>query len=139
MPAKIKDKYIVRFTVTSFYTTEEDILRDWDVIKSNADHLLPSIVPESKQRRKLHFQSSLVLANAPQTPKIVNASFLAFVPEFDLTLNELAKELKSRDFMQAYLPLTPRRKPKYLTDTSHKKFSFDQVTSQQILLNSGGG
>jgi len=137
VPAKIKDKYIIRFTVTSFYTTEQDIQRDWDVIKQNADQVLAKIreSQETKRRRKLHFQSSLVLANAPQTPKIVNASFLAFVHDFDLTLNELAKELTDRDFMQSHLPLTPRRKPKYLTDTSHKNLSFEQLSSQQILLN----
>jgi len=137
VPAKIKDKYIIRFTVTSYYTTEQDIRRDWSVIKENADNVLAKIkeTQETKRRRRLHFQSSLVLANAPQTPKLVNASFLAFVHDFDLTLNELAKELKDRDFMQSHLPLTPRRKPKYLTDTSHKNISFEQLSSQQILLS----
>ena len=33
VPASIKGKYIIRFTVTSTYTTEEDIDRDWRIIK----------------------------------------------------------------------------------------------------------
>lgn len=33
VPASIKGKYIIRFTVTSQYTTEEDIDRDWKIIR----------------------------------------------------------------------------------------------------------
>lgn len=33
VPAAIKGKYIIRFTVTSQYTTEQDIDRDWKIIK----------------------------------------------------------------------------------------------------------
>ena len=33
VPASIKGKYIIRFTVTSQYTTEEDIDRDWRIIR----------------------------------------------------------------------------------------------------------
>ena len=32
VPAAIKGKYIIRFTVTSQYTTEADIDRDWSII-----------------------------------------------------------------------------------------------------------
>lgn len=126
VPAKIKENYIIRFTVTSFYTTEDDITRDWGVIKSNADQLLKN--SENNGKNTLRLQSSLFLANAPQTPKIVNASFLAFFQDFDLekSLDDLAKELNSRDFMQSHLPLTPRRKPKYLTD---RNCTFDQSCS----------
>jgi hypothetical protein len=133
VPAKIKERYIIRFTVTSFYTTEEDIRRDWQVIKFNADKLLREIRKEASRTKKLSLQSSLFLANAPQTPKIVNASFLAFCPDFDLDINDLAKELNSRDYKQSHLPLTPRRKPKYLTD---KNYSFDHFSSPaQTLIN----
>ena len=136
VPAKIKEKYIIRFTVTSFYTTEEDIIRDWEVIRSNAEQVLASMQKASERdskRKRLRFQSSLVLANAPQTPKIVNASFLAFHQDFEFTLNELAKELNSRDFMQSHLPMTPRRKPKHFT--SPKNSSFDQLSTSQMLIN----
>jgi histidine decarboxylase len=33
VPAAIKGKYIIRFTVTSQYTTESDIDRDWKIIQ----------------------------------------------------------------------------------------------------------
>lgn len=32
VPAAIKGKYVLRFTVTSQYTTEADIDRDWGII-----------------------------------------------------------------------------------------------------------
>lgn len=133
VPAKIKESYIIRFTVTSFYTTEDDIRRDWEVIRFNAERVLRKLRKETCRTKKLSLQSSLFLANAPQTPKIVNASFLAFCPDFDLSINDLAKELNSRDFKQSQLPLTPRRKPKYLTD---KNYSFDHFSSPaQTLIN----
>ncbi|XP_066491107.1 histidine decarboxylase [Tiliqua scincoides] len=36
IPATIQDKFIIRFTVTSQFTTQEDILRDWTLIQQAA-------------------------------------------------------------------------------------------------------
>ena len=132
VPASIKDKYIIRFTVTSYYTTEEDIKRDWSIIKSSADLILRKaqfsqplrIDPDNIDER---FQSSLVLSNAPQTPKIVNASFVAFFPDLDLKY-ELAKEMTSRSYDQSYLPLIPRKKAAGIY-SSHKGYSLDYLNS----------
>lgn len=40
IPADIHDKHIIRFTVTSQFTTAEDILRDWSAISKTAFILL---------------------------------------------------------------------------------------------------
>lgn len=40
IPADIQDKHIIRFTVTSQFTTAEDILRDWSAISKTASILL---------------------------------------------------------------------------------------------------
>lgn len=40
IPADIGNKYIIRFTVTSQFTTAEDILRDWSTISKTAATLL---------------------------------------------------------------------------------------------------
>lgn len=40
IPADIRDKYIIRFTVTSQFTSPEDILRDWTTISKTAATLL---------------------------------------------------------------------------------------------------
>ncbi|XP_043841489.1 histidine decarboxylase isoform X2 [Dromiciops gliroides] len=40
IPAIIQDKFIIRFTVTSQFTTKEDILRDWNLIRDTATHIL---------------------------------------------------------------------------------------------------
>ncbi|KAM9061479.1 histidine decarboxylase [Sarcophilus harrisii] len=40
IPAIIQDKFIIRFTVTSQFTTREDILRDWSLIRDAATHIL---------------------------------------------------------------------------------------------------
>lgn len=42
VPAAIRDKYVIRFTVTSQYTTNEDILEDWQEIRKVATEILNS-------------------------------------------------------------------------------------------------
>jgi hypothetical protein len=129
VPARIKEKYIIRFTVTSYYTTEADILRDWKIIKTTTDKILTQMEKENiVNEEKRRFQSSLILSNVPQTPKFVNASFMAFFQDPELTY-DIAKELTNRGYTQSHLPLIPRRKPKFLISPTQKGFSFDQLTS----------
>ncbi|CAK6432247.1 unnamed protein product [Pipistrellus nathusii] len=40
IPATVQDKLIIRFTVTSQFTTREDILRDWNLIRDAATLIL---------------------------------------------------------------------------------------------------
>lgn len=40
VPAALKDKYVIRFTITSQYTTTEDIVKDWKEIKIVTQELL---------------------------------------------------------------------------------------------------
>ncbi|XP_067412221.1 histidine decarboxylase isoform X2 [Emydura macquarii macquarii] len=40
IPATIRDKFIIRFTVTSQFTTREDILRDWHIIQQTAAQIV---------------------------------------------------------------------------------------------------
>lgn len=40
IPATIQDKLIIRFTVTSQFTTKDDILRDWNLIREAANLVL---------------------------------------------------------------------------------------------------
>lgn len=40
IPAAIHNKLIIRFTVTSQFTTPEDILRDWAIIRQTAGSIL---------------------------------------------------------------------------------------------------
>jgi hypothetical protein len=41
---------------------------------------------------------------------------------------DLVKELTKSDYSQSHLPLKPRRKPKFLIDSSQKVQSFDLIT-----------
>lgn len=121
VPASIKGKYIIRFTVTSYYTTEDDIRRDWRIIKETADQVLKRREEKTKFER---FQSSLLLSNVPQTPKFVNASFAAFFPDPDVMFN-IIKELNNRDYTQSHMPLTPRGKTKLFLNEPQKQLSFE--------------
>ena len=57
VPASIKGKYIIRFTVTSQYTTEEDIDRDWKIIK---DMYMKMCRAESDNYEVYYFYMDLV-------------------------------------------------------------------------------
>lgn len=113
--------------MTSIDTTEEDIKRDWNIIQEIAEKILENIQLEALKLEEIKkFQSSLILSNVPQTPKLVNASFLAFLQEIDMTY-EIVKELTNRDYSNSHLPLTPRRKPKLNNNPYQKGISFDQL------------
>uniref|UniRef100_A0A182RHD3 Histidine decarboxylase n=1 Tax=Anopheles funestus TaxID=62324 RepID=A0A182RHD3_ANOFN len=87
VPASLKGRYVIRFTVTSTYTSNDDILADWNEIRTVTSELLNELnvqmvdrtrVPLKDTREKNEaFGSSLLLANSPMSPKIVNGSFAA--------------------------------------------------------------
>uniref|UniRef100_A0A182Y0J7 Histidine decarboxylase n=1 Tax=Anopheles stephensi TaxID=30069 RepID=A0A182Y0J7_ANOST len=87
VPASLKGRYVIRFTVTSTYTSNDDILADWNEIRTVTTELLNELnvqmvdrtrVPLKDTREKNEaFGSSLLLANSPMSPKIVNGSFAA--------------------------------------------------------------
>lgn len=93
VPASLKGQYVIRFTVTSSRTTAEDITKDWAEIRCTATtiiheyHAANAQVPTTRARARVPlaetrarnelFGSSLLLANSPMSPKIVNGSFAA--------------------------------------------------------------
>lgn len=111
VPASLKGKYVIRFTVTSSRTTSDDIVKDWTEIKSVATDVLEelkikidrvTLKGEKKtekrgretyfeipfppflletRRRNEAFGSSLLLSNSPLSPKVVNGSFAAIFDE----------------------------------------------------------
>lgn len=40
VPASLKGKYVIRFTVTSTHTTNDDIIKDWTEIRVVASEIL---------------------------------------------------------------------------------------------------
>jgi hypothetical protein len=40
VPASLKGKYVIRFTVTSTHTTNDDIIKDWNEIRNVASDIL---------------------------------------------------------------------------------------------------
>lgn len=103
IPAVLKDeKYVIRFTVTSQRTTEDDIINDWHEIQTVANEILEEEehftfrkVPLAATRKTEYFGSSLLLSNSPRSPKIVNGSFIAHFDQSDV-LDEFSKTVKLR-------------------------------------------
>ncbi|XP_031616501.1 histidine decarboxylase isoform X2 [Contarinia nasturtii] len=87
VPASLKGKYVIRFTVTSTHTSNDDLLKDWAEIRKVSTELLEELNIHITDRARVHlkdtrekneaFGSSLLLANSPMSPKIVNGSFAA--------------------------------------------------------------
>ncbi|XP_051158374.1 histidine decarboxylase [Leptopilina boulardi] len=125
VPAALHGKYVIRFTVTSANTTNEDIYKDWEEIKSNADEILNEVskapLNETLERNE-DFGSSLLLANSPMFPKIVDGSFAAICNESDI-FNECCKnigQIKFEDYENDAL----RRRIRGML-MSAKRFSLD--------------
>ncbi|KAG0426928.1 hypothetical protein HPB47_025995 [Ixodes persulcatus] len=79
VPSALKGKYVIRFTVTSQQTTEDDIRRDWNVIQALAKDIIPHRITLAEvKRQEPQFGTSLLLSNSPLTPKVMNGSYVAF-------------------------------------------------------------
>ncbi|XP_071446596.1 histidine decarboxylase isoform X2 [Hetaerina americana] len=130
VPASLRGRYVIRFTVTSQRTTIEDIQEDWELIRRTATAVLrereeaekelvaeadtagtrpgaedaeiqrkvdklagrKAKVPLGETReRNENFGSSLLLANSPMSPKVVNGSFAAVFEQGDV-VKEFARK-----------------------------------------------
>lgn len=108
VPACLKDKYVIRFTVTSPRTTLDDIITDWkeivrvadDVLSERADNITRQRVPlgDTKEKNE-NFGTSLLLSNSPMSPKIVNGSFAAIYDQSDV-LAEYNRTIRLRQNAQ---------------------------------------
>jgi len=111
VPANLKGKYVIRFTVTSPRTTLQDIARDWNLIQGFANEILggdpqitnkPTRVPLKEIKEKNpSFGTSLLLShigpNSHMTPKVVNGSFAALFDNTDVVqdFNKRLQHLKT--------------------------------------------
>ncbi|CAN8002592.1 unnamed protein product, partial [Ixodes hexagonus] len=132
VPSALKGKYVIRFTVTSQQTTEDDIRRDWDVIRAVAKDIAPHRITLAEvKRQEPEFGTSLLLSNSPLTPKVVNGSFVAFFEDSNVWRDLVSRysdhfTLGSRDSPAL------RRRVKGLM-VSQKQYSLD---SRMDLMNS---
>ncbi|XP_033360062.1 aromatic-L-amino-acid decarboxylase isoform X3 [Bombus vosnesenskii] len=132
VPAALHGKYVIRFTVTSTNTTNEDILRDWAEIRNTANEILgdtttspvrakvPLAESSDTREKNENFGSSLLLANSPMSPKIVNGSFAAIYDTADVfeectkAFGQLRLEARDSpdsrmDLVQGYVSCRPAR------------------------------
>lgn len=117
VPASIKGKYIIRFTVTASSTNPEDIQRDWKIIQQTASRILRPLDCLSPQERRhkmkdLHddFRMSLVLSNTPHSPCFINGSFAAILPLNSGNIYAMTHELSQRALKNSLLPISTRRR-----------------------------
>jgi histidine decarboxylase len=53
VPASLKGKYVIRFTITSAHTTNEDLLKDWNEVKYVATEILTEMNVKISERAKV--------------------------------------------------------------------------------------
>ncbi|XP_069704016.1 histidine decarboxylase [Periplaneta americana] len=149
VPAALKGRYVIRFTVTSQRTTGDDITRDWAEIRSVASEVLgeeeaPVVaararVPLAETReRNANFGSSLLLANSPMSPKIVNGSFAAIFENGESVLEDFARAF-ARFRLEVKDSPAMRRRIRGILMTG-KQFSLDsRMDLVQGIMSHGGG
>ena len=134
VPASIKGKYIIRFTVTASSTNADDINRDWNIIQQVASkilHPLDSLSPQERRTKmkNLHddFRMSLVLSNTPHSPCFINGSFAAILPLNNSHIYAVTHELSQRALKNSLLPISTRRRTKhaYANPSMSKQMSMD--------------
>uniref|UniRef100_A0A8D8X543 Histidine decarboxylase n=1 Tax=Cacopsylla melanoneura TaxID=428564 RepID=A0A8D8X543_9HEMI len=142
VPASLRiqglDKYVIRFTVTSQRTTNDDITRDWNEIRNTATEILAEIAAETQRiqvtkrtrvplketkGKNALFGSSLLLANSPMSPKIVNGSFAAVFDTDESIMNGWTHGTAQIQFDTKDSPSVRRRIRGILM--SGKQFSLD--------------
>ncbi|KAK2717342.1 histidine decarboxylase-like [Artemia franciscana] len=144
VPAALKGKYVIRFTVTSTHTTLDDIKRDWSIIQNTAAQILtlngiiedPDVKTDKpasrkenarvplKETKKSNFGTSLLLANSPMSPKIVNGSFAAIFDQGDF-LFEIAKKIAQLKLNQGKGSPAVGRRIRGMLVSSNKQYSLD--------------
>ncbi|XP_064245648.1 histidine decarboxylase isoform X5 [Passer domesticus] len=77
IPATIHDKFIIRFTVTSQFTTREDVLQDWSIIQHTAAQII-------SQNYGLHCINSGDGAGIPTTIVQPSSDAISNVPQLYL-------------------------------------------------------
>ncbi|XP_028028850.1 histidine decarboxylase [Bombyx mandarina] len=138
VPACFKGIYVIRFTITSQKTTNQDILDDWNEIKIVASEILTDVFGSEngniavvkkprislKETRELNatFGTSLLLANSPMSPKIVNGTHAA-ICDYEQVLTSCAQTF-------AQLKMEPKDSPEMRRrirgiKMCGKKFSLD--------------
>jgi histidine decarboxylase len=143
VPASIKGKYIIRFTVTATSTNIDDINRDWKIIQTTAGQILrpfDSLSPQERRNKmkNLHddFRMSLVLSNTPHSPCLINGSFAAILPLNTRHIYAMTHELSQRALKHSLLPISTRRRTKNFSahPTINKQMSMDGYNEQQKYL-----
>ncbi|CAB3382505.1 Hypothetical predicted protein [Cloeon dipterum] len=146
VPASLCGRYVIRFTVTSQYTTAADIAKDWSIVRATASRVLDELKQQQQQRpppllaeeaapearakvrlaetreKNADFGSSLLLANSPMSPKIVNGSFAAIFDNSDV-LREFARKFSQLRLDVKDSPAMRRRIRGMMM--SGKQFSLD--------------
>ncbi|CAF1186310.1 unnamed protein product [Adineta steineri] len=134
VPASIKGKYIIRFTVTATSTNADDINRDWNIIQQSASkilHPLDNLTPQERRNRMKNlrddFRMSLVLSNTPHSPCLINGSFAAIFSPNTRHIYAMTHELSQRALKNSLLPISTRRRSRNFSvqPTLNKHLSID--------------
>lgn len=150
VPASLKGKYVIRFTVTSQYTEESDIDRDWMIISDTAKKVLrddestdeeimspddevfekdemPILrIPRVAPLKRKDYGISLLLSNVPMSPKLINGSFAALFDNNDVIV-EFAKQITNTDFNGRPIRLSPRRRLKLKDSTKQQSLDAFKI------------
>ncbi|NWR16293.1 DCHS decarboxylase, partial [Emberiza fucata] len=102
IPATIHDKFIIRFTVTSQFTTREDILQDWSIIQHTAAQII-------SQNYGLHCINSGDGAGIPTTIVQPTSDAISNVPQLYLDGGKYKTPSKKKVVQPKKLSVSPSK------------------------------
>ncbi|KAG1689125.1 Histidine decarboxylase [Nymphon striatum] len=116
VPASLKNRYVIRFTITSQNTTLEDVKRDWTIINTTATEVLKvysnEVAKQSDIRGRRHVPIGDIKALNPDF-----GSSLHMLKEFTAKLAELKEVAQNSPVI--------RRKLRGLMNSSSRQYSLD--------------
>ena len=122
VPASFKDKYVIRFTVTSQYTQNGDIERDWGIIQEAARKVLA--VEEEVESEEEEVKDETI----PEIPEKLNQDDMINQNEKLSMTGQMRREgMKRKEFGLSLILSNVPRSPKFINGSFAALFDTNDI------------
>lgn len=122
VPASFKGKYVIRFTVTSQYTQNTDIVRDWSIIQETARKVLAEEDEAESEEEEIKTET------IPESPEDLNRDDLINKNEKLSTTGQMRREgMKRKEFGLSLILSNVPRSPKFINGSFAALFDTNDI------------
>ena len=124
VPASFKGKYVIRFTVTSQYTQNADIVRDWSIIQETARKVLADEEEEEIEQEEEAAKDD----TAPEKREALNQDDLINQNEKLSMTGQMRREgMKRKEFGLSLILSNVPRSPKFINGSFAALFDTNDI------------